>query len=81
LAVEVKDSIHFPEKWAYFGFNENDKTSAAAPKGNACFACHEAHAAVEHTFVQFYPTLLPIARSKGTLTAAYQKEAGTSAEK
>jgi hypothetical protein len=73
LAVEVKDSIHFPEKWAYFGFDENDKTSAAAPKGNACFACHEAHAAVEHTFVQFYPTLLPIARSKGTLNASYQK--------
>jgi cytochrome P460 len=73
LAVEVKDSIHFPEKWAYFGFDENDKTSTAAPKGNACFACHEAHAAVEHTFVQFYPTLLPIARSKGTLNASYRK--------
>ena len=81
LAVEVKDSTHFPESWAYFGFDENDKTSAPAPKGNSCFSCHEAHAAVEHTFVQFYPTLLPIAKSKGTLNASYQKETETPAQK
>jgi hypothetical protein len=29
---------------------------------------------VDTTFVQFYPTLLPIARAKGTLTPAYLKE-------
>jgi len=29
---------------------------------------------VDTTFVQFYPTLLPIAKSKGTLSASYQKE-------
>jgi hypothetical protein len=29
---------------------------------------------VDTTFVQFYPTLLPIATSKGTLSAAYLKE-------
>ncbi len=39
------------------------------------------HAAVDTTFVQFYPTLLPIARSKGTLSAAYQKESTASAQK
>jgi hypothetical protein len=33
---------------------------------------------VDTTFVQFYPTLLPIAKSKGTLAAAYWKEIGTS---
>jgi hypothetical protein len=81
LAVEVKDSAHFPETWAYFGFDENDKAAAPAPKGNACFACHEAHAAAEHTFVQFYPTLLPIAKSKGTLNASYLKENETPAQK
>ena len=31
-----------------------------------CYACHDAHAAVEHTFVQFYPTLIPVAKAKGT---------------
>jgi hypothetical protein len=40
----------------------------------ACYACHEAHAAVDTTFVQFYPTLLPVAKAKGTLSSAYLKD-------
>ena len=32
------------------------------------------HAAVDTTFVQFYPTLLPIARQKHTLSAEFAKE-------
>jgi len=31
-----------------------------------CYSCHSAHAAVDTTFVQFYPTLAPIAKAKGT---------------
>jgi hypothetical protein len=65
LAVEVKDSAHFPDTWAYFGFGDSDKTAKAAAKGNGCFSCHDAHAAVEHTFVQFYPTLKPVAKKFG----------------
>jgi len=65
IAVEVKDSARFPDKWAYFGFGNDDKTSAAAPK-TACWQCHEDNAAVEHSFVQFYPTLKPIAQKFGT---------------
>jgi Cytochrome P460 len=63
LGVEVKDSSQ-PDKWAYFNFAEN-KTAAANPK-QGCFTCHEQHAAVEHSFVQFYPTLKPIAKKFGT---------------
>jgi len=66
LAVEVKDSAHNPEKWAYYGYDADDKAAEAMPKGNGCFSCHDAHAAVEHTFVQFYPTLKPIAKRFGT---------------
>jgi hypothetical protein len=66
LAVEVKDSSHNPEKWAYYGFDTDGKTAEAMPKGNGCYACHDAHAAVEHTFVQFYPTLKPVAKKFGT---------------
>jgi hypothetical protein len=29
---------------------------------------------VDTTFVQFYPTLFPIAKEKGTLSASYLKE-------
>ena len=72
LAVEVKDESRFPEKWAYFGFSEDAKTAEARPK-QQCWQCHNDHAAVENTFVQFYPTLKPIAQKFGT----YRKEAET----
>jgi cytochrome P460 len=65
MGVEVKDSSQFPETWAYFNFNENTKSAQANPKA-ACFQCHEDHAAVEHSFVQFYPTLKPVAKKFGT---------------
>ena len=65
MGVEVKDSSQFPEPWAYFNFGENTKSAKANPKA-ACFQCHEDHAAVEHSFVQFYPTLKPVAKKFGT---------------
>ena len=65
-AVEVKDSSRFPDKWAYFGFGPDDKAAAAvSPSKNACWSCHNDNAAVEHTFVQFYPTLKPVAQKFG----------------
>src|SRR5947209_12659322 len=66
LAVEVKDSVHNTDKWAYYGFDAEGKTAGAMPKGNGCWSCHDAHAAVEHTFVQFYPTLKVVAKKFGT---------------
>jgi hypothetical protein len=50
------------------------------PATAGCYTCHADHAAVDTTFVQFYPTLLPIAKSKGTLTPAYLKEDETPAQ-
>jgi Cytochrome P460 len=63
--VEVKDETRFPDKWVYFNFDEGSKSAQANPK-NACWQCHEDHAAVEHSFVQFYPTLKPVAKKFGT---------------
>ena len=63
MGVEVKDSS-LPDKWAYFNFDDNP-TAAANPK-QACFSCHEKNAAVERSFVQFYPTLKPVAQKFGT---------------
>jgi hypothetical protein len=42
------------------------------PMSEDCYACHRDHAAVDTTFVQFYPTLLPLATQKGTLSPNYQ---------
>lgn len=78
--VHVKDEARFPGNWAFFGFDDG-KTAKMVPMSADCYSCHAAHAAVDTTFVQFYPTLLPIAKSKGTLAAAYQKESGVPAGK
>lgn len=68
LDIEVKDQAKFKDQWAYFGFDETQKSSAAmTPAKNECWTCHEQSAAVEHSFVQFYPELLKIARTKGTI--------------
>jgi hypothetical protein len=71
LDVEVKDTSRFPDKWAYFGFDDEEKSAApTAPPKNDCWNCHEQRAAVEHSFVQFYPELLKIARDKGTIKSS-----------
>lgn len=72
IGVEVKDESRFPEKWAYYGFDENTKSATPNPK-SGCWQCHEDHAAVEHSFVQFYPTLKPIAQKFGTYRAEREK--------
>jgi hypothetical protein len=72
--VHVKDEARFPGKWAFFDFDAPDKNGTLIPQGAPCYTCHAAHAAVDTTFVQFYPTLLPIAKAKGTLAAAFLKE-------
>jgi hypothetical protein len=73
IEVHVKDEAHFPGKWAFFIF-DNAKTAKMVSTDMACYSCHAEHAAVDTTFVQFYPTLLPIAKAKGTFSAAYVKE-------
>lgn len=70
--VEVKDETRFPEKWAYFSFDETMKPAEANPKAG-CWQCHEDHAAVEHSFVQFYPTLKPVAKKFGTYRQAAEE--------
>src|SRR5438270_12295974 len=80
LEVHVKDEARFPGKWAFFGFDEG-KTAKMVPTTASCYSCHSEHAAVDTTFVQFYPTLLPLAKAKGTLSAAYQKETAAREQK
>jgi hypothetical protein len=80
VEVHVKDEARFPGKWAFYGFGDG-KTGKLMPTTATCYSCHATHGAVDNTFVQFYPTLLPIAKSKGTLSTGYLKEAETTSEK
>jgi Cytochrome P460 len=74
LEVHVKDEARFPGKWAFFSFDSPSGNGTLIPQGAACYTCHAAHAAVDTTFVQFYPTLLPVAQKKGTLSEAFFKD-------
>lgn len=80
IEAAVKDEQRFPAGWAYFGFGDGDK-AAPFPATSTCNSCHSRNAAVENTFVQFYPTLLEIATKKGTLNASYLAASGDGAEK
>jgi hypothetical protein len=74
LEVHVKDEARFPGKWAFFSFDSAGGNGTLIPTAAPCYTCHTAHAAVDTTFVQFYPTLLPVAEKKGTLSEAFVKE-------
>jgi Cytochrome P460 len=66
---EVKDLAKFPGNgWAFFGFGKST-SGKILPTSESCYSCHAEHAAVDNTFVQFYPALLEIAKQKGTLAA------------
>jgi hypothetical protein len=78
LEVHIKDTKrfdaeHFPGGWAFVSFDDGNEGSLFQPKAD-CYTCHQQHAAVDTTFVQFYPTLLPLATSKHTLSPAYLAE-------
>jgi hypothetical protein len=73
IEVHLKDTARFKDQWAFFRF-DNPRTGKLIARSENCYACHAAHAAVDTTFVQFYPTLLPLAQQRGTLSAAYLQE-------
>lgn len=70
IEAEVKDSSR-PEKWAYYDFGDADDRALPLPKSAPCYECHSTKAAVEQSFVQFYPTLMDVARQMKTVNKTY----------
>jgi hypothetical protein len=76
LEALVKDEARFEERWSFFGFDT--RGGQPSPRGRrigkeaGCLDCHRRNGAVDGTFVQFYPTLLEVAREKGTLRPDYE---------
>jgi hypothetical protein len=75
IDVELKDRQRFAGGWGFYAFAVNEQGPVRAaqplPQSAACYACHAKHAAVENTFTQFYPTLFPVAKAKGTVRADF----------
>lgn len=76
IEVLVKDTKRFKdtEGWGFFEFEADRKPAAQLAKTASCYACHSKNAAVEYTFVQFYPTLIPIAKAHKTMKLAPASE-------
>lgn len=73
VEVHVKDKT-LPGGWGFFGFDDKQAPAKVMDRSAACYSCHEMHGAVDTTFVQFYPTLMGVAKAKGTLSPDYLKE-------
>jgi len=71
MEVHVKDVKRFQGGWAFFNFRDAG-AAQMIPTTAECYSCHQQHAAVDTTFVQFYPTLLKLATLKGTLSPGYK---------
>ena len=71
VEVHVKDTRRFQGNWAFFDF-QSAQPAKMILMTEECYSCHQEHAAVDTTFVQFYPTLLPIATLKRTLSPGYK---------
>jgi hypothetical protein len=80
VEVHVKDA-RLAGGWGFFEFDDDHKPVAVTSRPASCYACHEAHGAVDTSFAQFYPTLVGVARSKGTLSAEYLKESAAEGKK
>jgi hypothetical protein len=66
--VHIRDNKRFKGQWGFFGFDHEEPAAKQIPMAASCYSCHEQHGAVDTTFVQFYPTLLSVAKAKGTFS-------------
>ena len=63
--AHVRDEARFKGGWGFFVL-DGAAPAKRLPDQASCYACHQAHGAVDTTFTQFYPTAKPIAVKAGT---------------
>lgn len=63
VELHVKDAAK--GGWSFWGVDGKGETRRFG-EGSACHKCHEGSGAVDTTFVQFYPTLIEVAKGAGT---------------
>lgn len=66
LAVEIEVKDAAKNGWTFYNVPAGETAGKAFPRSFDCYACHAEHAAVDNTFVQFYPSLIDVAKSHGT---------------
>lgn len=68
IEAHVKDLSH--GGWMFYAIRLDTGTGKPLDKTEKCYSCHEKNAAVDTTFVQYYPTLIDAAKQHGTYKAA-----------
>jgi hypothetical protein len=81
MEANVKDSRRFGGNgWAFFDLTRamdgRQPVAKRIPSPNRCEQCHSSNGAVDNTFVQFYPELIPVAKKFGTFKPAAEAAAG-----
>jgi hypothetical protein len=70
IEVHVKDTAHTNNAgnggWSFYAFGKGAQEGKPFARTSDCFTCHEKNGSVDSTFVQFYPTLIDIAKAHGT---------------
>ncbi len=64
LEVHVKDASH--GGWTFYFVPKDAPSGKPFARTANCYSCHEKNAAVDTTFVQYYPTLIDTAKKYGT---------------
>ncbi|HUR33856.1 MAG TPA: cytochrome P460 family protein [Vicinamibacterales bacterium] len=72
IEANIKDA-RLPGGWGFYNFGNKSVATAPLPQSASCYTCHAEHTAVEHTFVQFYPALMDVARKMGTVRPSYKE--------
>jgi hypothetical protein len=73
IEANVKDA-RLPGGWGFFDFGVRTDPVTPLPQTATCYACHAKNTAVEQTFVQFYPSLMEVARRMGTVKPGYSDQ-------
>jgi hypothetical protein len=70
MEYHVKDG----GQWSFYASNGKEPAKRI-PQAMNCYSCHADNGAVDTVFVQFYPTLMEVAKAKGTLIVGKKVEA------
>ncbi len=74
IEANVKDA-RLPGGWGFYNFGTRTAAVAPLPQTATCYTCHAENTAVEHTFVQFYPELMEVAKKMGTVKTSWKEGA------
>jgi len=72
IEANVKDS-RLPGGWGFYNFGNKTAAVTPLPQSASCYTCHAENTAVEHTFVQFYPALMDVAKRMGTVKSDWKE--------